>query len=66
MNDLTWTWISGNNTRDQPGVYGTKGEPSTDNYPGGRYPAVVWYDSVREEFWVFGGHGYGNSSTTGA
>ena len=59
MNDSTWTWISGSNTIKQPGFYGEKGNASTENVPGGRISAVVWYDSVREELWLFGGSGYG-------
>jgi len=59
MNDSTWTWISGSNTRDQPGFYGEKGIASVNNFPGARTDAVGWYDSLREEFWLFGGIGYG-------
>jgi N-acetylneuraminic acid mutarotase len=28
-----WTWVSGDNTHNQPGVYGTKGVPSPNNQP---------------------------------
>jgi len=45
--DSTWTWISGNDTENQPGVYGEKGNASVNNYPGGRYGAVGWYDSLK-------------------
>jgi len=65
MNDSTWTWISGSNTTNQPGVYGEKGIASIENVPGGRYGAVGWYDSLKEEFWLFGGNCY-NSSSDGA
>jgi len=65
MNDSTWTWISGSNILNQPGVYGEKGIASTGNHPGARYGAVGWYDSLKEEFWLFGGSGYSNS-TSGA
>ena len=64
MNDSTWTWISGNDTINQPGVYGSKGIASTDNYPGARQYAVGCYDSVGKEFWLFSGFGFGNTSTT--
>jgi len=60
MNDSTW--ISGSDTINQPGIYGEKGIANTVNVPGGRYGATGWYDSLRQEFWVFGGDGYGNSS----
>jgi len=64
MNDSTWTWISGSNTINQPGVYGSKGVPSTENYPGARERGVGWYDHMRQEFWAFGGVGFGNSSSS--
>ena len=58
MNDSTWTWISGSNTTNQPGNYGSKGNASTTNVPGARAGAVAWYDSSTLEFWLFGGDGY--------
>ena len=61
MNDSTWTWISGSNTINQLGVYGTKGNASIENVPGSRFGAVGWFDSVKQELWLFGG--YGNSNT---
>jgi len=62
MNDSTWTWISGSSSCNQIGVYGEKGVASELNVPGSRRNAIGWYDSRREEFWVFGGFGYGNTS----
>ena len=58
MNDSTWTWISGSDTTNQPGVYGEKGVPNSDNHPGARYFATGCYDTITQEFWLFGGHGY--------
>ena len=55
MNDSTWTWISGSNITDQLGVYGEKGIPNIGNIPGARFYAFGYYDSVRQEFWLFGG-----------
>jgi len=66
INDSTWTWISGSNTTNQPGFYGEKGNASTDNYPGAHCCAVGWYDSLREEFWLFGGVGIDSANTAGA
>jgi len=62
MNDSTWTWISGSNTINQPGIYGVKGNASTTNVPGGRYGAVGWFDGSTQEFWLFGGYGYGSDT----
>jgi len=66
MNDSTWTWISGSDSIDQPGVYGEKGNASSENVPSSRNGAVGWYDSLRQELWLFGGYGYGNDSSVGA
>jgi N-acetylneuraminic acid mutarotase len=51
-----WTWISGSNSTDQPGVYGTKGITSPDNLPGARKDAISWIDS-HDNLWLFGGYG---------
>ena len=56
MNDSTWTWLSGN-IGNNTGVYGEKGKASPNNHPGARREAVGLYDSLREEFWLFGGNG---------
>jgi len=64
MNDSTWTWISGSKDTDQSGIYGEKGNANRENIPGARYSAVGWYDSVRRELWLFGGHGFGNSNSS--
>ena len=66
MNNNTWTWIAGSDTTNQPGVYGEKGNASHVNIPGAREGAVGWVDSLRQELWLFGGYGYGNSSVYGA
>ena len=52
-----WTWISGSDSVDQPGIYGTRGEPSPTNVPGGRWEAVSWIDASGR-LWLFGGMGY--------
>ena len=60
LNDLwkfdgeKWTWVSGSNKADQPGVYGTKGVPHEDNTPGARGGIVVWTDKD-DNLWLFGG-----------
>jgi len=59
--------MAGNAGVYRPGVYGEKGNASPDNYPGARQGAVGWYDSLRQEFWLFGGLGCGfnNCSSIG-
>ena len=57
-----WTWVSGNNTNNTLGNYGTKGEPSINNYPGGRRESNSWFDPSNKTIWLFGGNGYSESS----
>ena len=52
-----WNWISGSNTINTPGIYGTQGIPSPSNYPGARFGTVGGIDSSGS-FWLFGGQGY--------
>jgi N-acetylneuraminic acid mutarotase len=60
LNDLwkysggEWTWMSGANVVDQPGVYGTLGTAAAGNTPGARIEAVGWTDA-HGNLWLFGG-----------
>ena len=60
LNDSTWTWMGGGNAGTLLGIYGEKSVPNTTNVPGARWDAVGEYDSLRGEFWLFGGYGYGS------
>lgn len=55
-----WTWVSGGNVVNQPGVYGTLGTASASNVPGGRQAEVAWLDGSGN-FWLFGGYDYGST-----
>ena len=57
MNDSTWTWLAGSETQNQPPEYGEKDVPNSNNIPGARYHATGCYDSITQEFWLFGGEG---------
>ena len=57
-----WTWVKGNNTIDNIGVYANP--TASLNKPGGRRSAVGWVD-VSGDFWLFGGYGNGSATTTG-
>ncbi|MCG6535260.1 MAG: hypothetical protein L7F78_11335, partial [Syntrophales bacterium LBB04] len=59
-----WTWISGSNTMNQPGVYGTRGVADSANVPGARLTAVSWVDSSGD-IWLFGGLGYPSAGDAG-
>src|SRR5690606_17198064 len=43
------------------GNYGEKGVPSPLNYPGARTQVLSTYSKRTNTFWVFGGHGYGET-----
>ncbi len=52
-----WTWVKGDSTVDQTGVYGTKGNAHNNNKPGARYGSRTWTDAAGN-LWLFGGYGY--------
>jgi N-acetylneuraminic acid mutarotase len=60
-NTLEWTWMGGSKepwiTWAQSKAYGTKGVPSSTNFPMGRGSGLSWTDS-NGNFWLFGGSGY--------
>jgi len=64
LNDLwkwdgtNWTWVSGSNTVNAYGVYGTQGVATATNVPGARNSSISWTDTAGN-FWLFGGEGYG-------
>lgn len=61
---LEWTWVSGSNTVDQAGTYGTKGTADSLNVPGARDGAIAWLDS-NGKLWLFGGGGRGPTGSLG-
>jgi hypothetical protein len=73
LNDLwkysagQWTWVSGSNTINPLGQYGTKGVSGLTSVPGGRKNSATWTDGSGN-FWLFGGGGLdgtGMTSTVG-
>lgn len=58
-----WTWVSGSNTGNQNGTYGTKGTGATTNIPGGRNDATGWIDPLGGFIWIFGGNAYDSAGT---
>lgn len=69
LNDLwkwdgtNWTWVSGSNTVNAIGVYGTQGIASASNDPGNRRGSVSWTDST-DQLWLFGGYMYNSGAAT--
>jgi N-acetylneuraminic acid mutarotase len=53
-----WTWMSGSNTVDQYGSYGTQTIPSITNVPGSRQFGASFTDASNN-LWLYGGNGYG-------
>ncbi len=49
-----WTWMKGENTPDQTGIYGTQGIAAAANNPASRAEAVTWLDATGK-CWLFGG-----------
>jgi N-acetylneuraminic acid mutarotase len=59
-----WTWISGADTDNASGVYGTEGTTSSGTVPGARQAASAWADSSGN-MWLFGGAGYDSTGALG-
>jgi|GEM_PF-962606 len=57
----TWTWVSGDNTTNANGVYGTAGTPG--GQPGARNNGTGWAD-LSGNFWIFGGGGRDATSSS--
>jgi hypothetical protein len=49
-----WTWVSGSNSLNQNGVYGTQGIPAVTNMPGGRFGHNMQID-LSGNILIFGG-----------
>ena len=51
-----WTWMSGDNTANQYGSYGTQGIAAASNLPGARQVCISWADT-NGNLWLYGGEG---------
>jgi len=56
--------VSGAETINASGVYGTLGTGATANVPGARGGAISWTDSAGN-LWLFGGYGFDSGGTNG-
>ncbi|WP_425393065.1 Kelch repeat-containing protein [Ekhidna sp.] len=63
-NTLEWTWVSGNNFQNAPGVYGEKGSPSESNVIGARRYTDGRIDQ-KGDVWIFGGEAYDSQGQRG-
>jgi N-acetylneuraminic acid mutarotase len=57
-----WTWVSGANTTNSAGSYGTKGTASSSNQPQARFGQAITVDPSGD-FWLFGGANLANLGT---
>ncbi len=70
LNDLwrwdgsDWTWISGSDTINETGNYGTQQTAANTNIPGSRNSPVAW-KATNGDFWLFGGIGKDSLGATG-
>jgi len=55
-----WTWIKGDNSINQYGIYGIQGIANAINKPGSRNIGATWVDNSAN-LWLFGGSGFANS-----
>lgn len=56
-NTNLWTWMKGDNTPNNAGVYGTMGVPDINNKPASRALCTTWTDADNN-LWLFGGSNY--------
>ena len=61
-----WTWVSGDTTVNNPGVYGTEGVAAPGNLPGGRGALSSGFADGAGNLYIFGGEGLDASGNTGA
>lgn len=58
-NTNLWTWVSGDNTTNASGNYGTMGVSGSTNMPGARSESQGWV-GANGDLWLFGGIYFGN------
>lgn len=56
-----WAWMTGTQSVNQIGTYGTLGTGAAANTPGGKQFPATWTDSSGN-LWLFGGYGYDSNN----
>lgn len=59
-----WTWMSGESTLNNFGIYNIQGVTNINSQPGSRIDAISWYES-NGTMWLFGGSGFDGIGTRG-
>jgi gliding motility-associated-like protein len=57
-----WAWVGGSKSKNLDPHFNDKGVPDVNASPGSRTMSASWVDN-QGELWLFGGYGYGASST---
>ncbi len=64
-NSGQWAWMSGSASYNVLGTYYMEYAPSPYNMPGARINAAGMLDKTNNRLWMYGGIGYGSSSSEG-
>lgn len=64
LDGMMWTWVSGLASKDETGVYGSKGVANPANVPGSRWQSIGWVDG-NGDLWLFGGDGFDSTGESG-
>jgi len=57
--------MAGATVANYAGYYGEKGYPGAFYSPGSRSNAIGWFDSANQEFYLYGGSGYTDTTSFG-
>jgi hypothetical protein len=60
-----WCYLSGSDTMDQSGVYGSQGFGASANHPGGRAHMTINIDNYANKMLLFGGNGFDSTGALG-
>ena len=61
-NTLPWTWMNGDSTTNNGGVYGSLGVAASTNKPGSREGCGMNWTDASGNLWLYGDYGYISSS----
>jgi len=50
-----WTWLSGTDLSGASPIYGTRGNESSNGFPGARFESFGWFDPNNNCLWLYGG-----------
>jgi len=62
---INWTWVAGSNAKNQPAIFGTKGQPNSLNQPSARSSTHLSFDAKNNLIWIYGGFGASSNGVVG-